>query len=167
MWVVGYGGGGEGGGSDLFVFSLETAPPPPFFISGRKRGGFLIQRTSLHFTSLDYFFLFFRKLKKQKHRIKTPDTPIHLQIHGKSDPHVPAPGRDLIRTTLHEKNVTFSFYEIAGAQRMYLLLPFPPSLPLSFNILIMFISRRRKRGVADVSLIWRGGCRRVHQRRTQ
>ncbi|KAI4103215.1 MAG: hypothetical protein LQ339_004318 [Xanthoria mediterranea] len=43
-----------------------------------------------------------------------------IMIHGKSDPHVPAPGRDLIRTTLHEKNVTFSFYEIAGAQHAFI-----------------------------------------------
>ncbi|KAI4242820.1 MAG: hypothetical protein L6R42_010907, partial [Xanthoria sp. 1 TBL-2021] len=39
-----------------------------------------------------------------------------VMIHGKSDPHVPPSGRDLIRKTLHEKNVDFSFYEIAGAQ---------------------------------------------------
>lgn len=40
-----------------------------------------------------------------------------IQIHGKSDNHVPPPGRDLIRKTLHEKGVSFSFYEIAHAQR--------------------------------------------------
>ncbi|KAI4270784.1 MAG: hypothetical protein L6R38_007017, partial [Xanthoria sp. 2 TBL-2021] len=39
-----------------------------------------------------------------------------IMIHGKSDPHVPPSGRDLIRKTLHDKNVVFSFYEIAGAQ---------------------------------------------------
>jgi hypothetical protein len=32
------------------------------------------------------------------------------------DPHVPPEGRDLIRKTLHEKGVTFSFYEPAWAQ---------------------------------------------------
>ncbi|KAL8984028.1 MAG: hypothetical protein Q9205_001906, partial [Flavoplaca limonia] len=39
-----------------------------------------------------------------------------IMIHGKSDTHVPPAGRDLIRKTLHEKGVSFSFYEIAGAQ---------------------------------------------------
>lgn len=38
-------------------------------------------------------------------------------IFGKQDNHVPPQGRDLIRNTLHEKAVTFSFYEIAHAQR--------------------------------------------------
>ena len=33
------------------------------------------------------------------------------------DNHVPPAGRDLIRKTLTEKNVTFGFYEIAWAQR--------------------------------------------------
>ncbi|KAL8733422.1 MAG: hypothetical protein Q9181_003586 [Wetmoreana brouardii] len=41
-----------------------------------------------------------------------------IMIHGKSDPHVPPEGRDLIRKTLQEKGIEFSFYEIAGAQRM-------------------------------------------------
>ncbi|KAL9061078.1 MAG: hypothetical protein Q9206_000710 [Seirophora lacunosa] len=41
------------------------------------------------------------------------------KIHGKSDGHVPPEGRDLIRRTLHEKGVCFSFYEVAGAQREY------------------------------------------------
>ncbi|KAL8719107.1 MAG: hypothetical protein Q9225_003842 [Loekoesia sp. 1 TL-2023] len=40
-----------------------------------------------------------------------------IKIHGKSDGHVPPEGRDLIRKTLHEKGVCFSFYEIAWAQR--------------------------------------------------
>ncbi|KAI4239133.1 MAG: hypothetical protein L6R40_005566 [Gallowayella cf. fulva] len=40
-----------------------------------------------------------------------------IMIHGKSDGHVPPSGRDLIRQTLHDKGVSFSFYEIAGAQR--------------------------------------------------
>jgi dienelactone hydrolase len=38
-------------------------------------------------------------------------------IFGKSDNHVPPEGRDLIRKTLHEKGVVFSFYEVAWAQR--------------------------------------------------
>lgn len=38
-------------------------------------------------------------------------------IFGKRDNHVPPEGRDLIRKTLHEAGVTFSFYEVAWAQR--------------------------------------------------
>ncbi|KAI4210545.1 MAG: hypothetical protein LQ351_006612 [Letrouitia transgressa] len=40
------------------------------------------------------------------------------KIHGKQDGHVPPEGRDLIRRTLHEKGVCFSFYEVAGAQHL-------------------------------------------------
>src|SRR5205814_1319605 len=40
-----------------------------------------------------------------------------LMIFGKSDNHVPPEGRDLIRKSLHEAGVVFSFYEIAWAQR--------------------------------------------------
>jgi len=42
------------------------------------------------------------------------------KIFGKSDNHVPPAGRDLIRKTLHDKGVIFSFYEVAWAQRKYL-----------------------------------------------
>lgn len=42
---------------------------------------------------------------------------MHLQIFGKKDNHVPPEGRNLIRKTLHEKGVCFSFYEVAHAQR--------------------------------------------------
>ena len=38
-------------------------------------------------------------------------------IHGTLDNHVPAEGRDLIRKTLREKGIIFSWYEPAGAQR--------------------------------------------------
>ena len=40
-----------------------------------------------------------------------------VMIFGKLDNHVPPEGRDLIRKTLHEAGVTFSFYEPAWAQR--------------------------------------------------
>ena len=40
-----------------------------------------------------------------------------VMIFGKQDNHVPAEGRDLIRRTLHEKGICFSFYEVAHAQR--------------------------------------------------
>ena len=43
-----------------------------------------------------------------------------VMIFGKQDNHVPPAGRDLIRQTLHEKGVCFSFYEVAHAQRMIL-----------------------------------------------
>ena len=39
-------------------------------------------------------------------------------IHGCKDNHVPPEGRDLIRKTLREKGVVFSWYEVAWAQRM-------------------------------------------------
>jgi len=40
-----------------------------------------------------------------------------VMIFGKKDSHVPPEGRDLIRKTLREKGLEFSWYEIAGAQR--------------------------------------------------
>lgn len=43
-----------------------------------------------------------------------------VMIFGKSDNHVPPAGRDLIRKTLHEAGVDFSFYEIAGAQHAFI-----------------------------------------------
>jgi len=43
-----------------------------------------------------------------------------VMIFGKSDNHVPPAGRDLIRKTLHEAGVEFSFYEIAGAQHAFI-----------------------------------------------
>ena len=38
-------------------------------------------------------------------------------IHGTLDNHVPPEGRDLIRKTLRDNGVIFSWYEVAGAQR--------------------------------------------------
>jgi dienelactone hydrolase len=43
-----------------------------------------------------------------------------LMIFGKRDNHVPAEGRDLIRKTLHEAGVEFSWYEVAGAQHAFI-----------------------------------------------
>jgi carboxymethylenebutenolidase len=43
-----------------------------------------------------------------------------VMIFGKADTHVPAEGRDLIRKTLHEKGVRFSWYEIMGAQHAFI-----------------------------------------------
>jgi dienelactone hydrolase len=39
------------------------------------------------------------------------------KIFGKKDNHVPPAGRDLIRKTLHDAGVCFSFYEVSHAQR--------------------------------------------------
>ncbi|TVY32039.1 putative carboxymethylenebutenolidase [Lachnellula subtilissima] len=41
-------------------------------------------------------------------------------IHGTLDNHVPAEGRDVIRKTLREKGVIFSWYEVAGAQHAFI-----------------------------------------------
>ncbi|KAF8454931.1 Alpha/Beta hydrolase protein [Terfezia claveryi] len=41
-------------------------------------------------------------------------------IFGKLDNHVPPPGRDLIRSTLHSSGATFSFYEFAWAQHAFI-----------------------------------------------
>lgn len=43
-----------------------------------------------------------------------------VMIFGKNDTHVPPEGRDLIRSTLHEKGVLFSFYEVAWAQHAFI-----------------------------------------------
>ena len=43
-----------------------------------------------------------------------------VQIFGKKDNHVPPAGRDLIRKTLHEKGICFSFYEVAHAQHAFI-----------------------------------------------
>lgn len=43
-----------------------------------------------------------------------------VMIFGKKDNHVPPEGRDLIRKTLHEKGVVFSFYEVAWAQHAFI-----------------------------------------------
>ncbi|KAF2007569.1 alpha/beta-hydrolase [Amniculicola lignicola CBS 123094] len=43
-----------------------------------------------------------------------------LLIFGKMDNHVPSAGRDLIRKTLHEAGVLFSFYEVAWAQHAFI-----------------------------------------------
>lgn len=42
-----------------------------------------------------------------------------LTIFGTKDNHVPPEGRDLIRKTLRDTGVEFSFYEIAGAQHAF------------------------------------------------
>ncbi|KAI9711054.1 MAG: hypothetical protein M1828_001981 [Chrysothrix sp. TS-e1954] len=43
-----------------------------------------------------------------------------VMIFGKKDNHVPPEGRDLIRKTLHEKGVCFSWFEVAHAQHAFI-----------------------------------------------
>ncbi|KAL9086770.1 MAG: hypothetical protein Q9159_003989 [Coniocarpon cinnabarinum] len=43
-----------------------------------------------------------------------------VMIFGKKDNHVPPEGRDLIRKTLHERGVCFSFYEVSHAQHAFI-----------------------------------------------
>ncbi|KAH7126664.1 Alpha/Beta hydrolase protein [Dendryphion nanum] len=43
-----------------------------------------------------------------------------VMIFGKKDTHVPPAGRDLIRKTLHDAGITFSFYEPAWAQHAFI-----------------------------------------------
>lgn len=43
-----------------------------------------------------------------------------LQIFGKKDTHIPPAGCDLIRKTLHDADISFSFYEIAHAQHAFI-----------------------------------------------
>ena len=43
-----------------------------------------------------------------------------VMIFGKRDNHVPAEGRDLIRKTLQEAGLDFSWYEVAGAQHAFI-----------------------------------------------
>eukprot|EP01117_Protostelium_nocturnum_P015233 TRINITY_DN5882_c0_g1_i1.p1 TRINITY_DN5882_c0_g1~~TRINITY_DN5882_c0_g1_i1.p1 ORF type:complete len:281 (+),score=83.86 TRINITY_DN5882_c0_g1_i1:87-845(+) len=43
-----------------------------------------------------------------------------LMIFGKKDTHVPPEGRDLIRKTLHDSGVSFSWYEPAHAQHAFI-----------------------------------------------
>lgn len=43
-----------------------------------------------------------------------------VMIFGKKDNHVPPEGRDLIRKTLHEAGVCFSFYEVSHAQHAFI-----------------------------------------------
>ncbi|KAI4933297.1 hypothetical protein J4E86_011567 [Alternaria arbusti] len=61
------------------------------------------------------------KGKKDDSLARTKDIKGELvMIFGKMDTHVPAEGRDLIRQTLQEAGVTFSFYEPAWAQHAFI-----------------------------------------------
>jgi dienelactone hydrolase len=71
-------------------------------------------------------------------------------IFGKSDNHVPPEGRDLIRKTLHEKGVQFSFFEILGAQHAFIRDELskgrydPAVSKVCFEILLEVFGRRLK-----------------------
>lgn len=56
----------------------------------------------------------------RKHDELTSHTLSPPQIFGKKDTHVPPEGRDLIRKTLHDAGVVFSFYEPAWAQHAFI-----------------------------------------------
>ncbi|KAF1983751.1 dienelactone hydrolase family protein [Aulographum hederae CBS 113979] len=43
-----------------------------------------------------------------------------MMIFGKKDNHVPPEGRDLIRKTLHEKGISFGWYEVTWAQHAFI-----------------------------------------------
>ncbi|TVY85980.1 putative carboxymethylenebutenolidase [Lachnellula willkommii] len=64
-------------------------------------------------------------------------------IHGTLDNHVPAEGRDIIRKTLREKGVNFSWYEVAGAQREFSLL----------LLLLLLLGERVKCGNANMGRV--------------
>ena len=56
---------------------------------------------------------------KKEEKKKSSDADV-MQIFGKKDNHVPPAGRDLIRKTLHDAGVCFSFYEVAHAQHAFI-----------------------------------------------
>jgi carboxymethylenebutenolidase len=69
--------------------------------------------------------------------VKSPKTnpfPPNSQIFGKKDTHVPPEGRDLIRKTLHDAGVTFSFYEPAWAQHAFIRDELSKYVEISTNI---------------------------------
>lgn len=72
-------------------------------------------------------------------------------IHGTLDNHVPPEGRDLIRKTLREKGVIFSWYEVAGAQREYIFIS-ASQLESSWQILDAFIRDELSKGRYDPAI---------------
>lgn len=74
-----------------------------------------------------------------------------MQIFGKKDNHVPPEGRDLIRKTLHEKGASFSFYEVAHAQRE-LTYTREMALPLLTHLTDAFIRDELSKGRYDPAI---------------
>jgi carboxymethylenebutenolidase len=73
-----------------------------------------------------------------------------VMIFGKMDNHVPPEGRDLIRKTLHEAGVTFSFYEPAWAQRKWCLSGW--SFRVLIDVVDAFIRDELSKGRYDAAL---------------
>jgi len=80
-----------------------------------------------------------------------------IMIFGKSDNHVPPAGRDLIRKTLHDVGVNFSFYEIAGAQHAFIRDELskgrydPGISKVCFEMLLELFERRLKLDLGEYS----------------
>jgi carboxymethylenebutenolidase len=58
-------------------------------------------------------------------------------IHGVRDTHVPPEGRDVIRKSLRDAGVVFSWFEVAWAQRMFFFFFFFFSSPLFPSSLLL------------------------------
>lgn len=73
-----------------------------------------------------------------------------LMIFGTKDPHVPPEGRDLIRRSLRDSGVLFSFYEIANAQHAFIRDEFskgrydPAVTANCFNLMMELFNRTLK-----------------------
>ncbi|KIV93109.1 hypothetical protein PV10_04349 [Exophiala mesophila] len=80
-----------------------------------------------------------------------------LMIFGKSDNHVPPEGRDLIRKTLHDIGVNFSFYEVSGAQHAFIRDELskgrydPAITKVCFEMLLELFGRRLKLDLGEPS----------------
>ncbi|KAK2755736.1 hypothetical protein FQN54_005886 [Arachnomyces sp. PD_36] len=78
-----------------------------------------------------------------------------VMIFGKNDNHVPAEGRDLIRKTLHEKGVCFTFFEASWAQHAFIRDElskgrYDPALTkVCFEMLLELFGRRLKLDLGD------------------
>jgi dienelactone hydrolase len=89
---------------------------------------------------------------------RAPDLGAELVlIFGKSDPHVPPAGRDLVRQTLHDAGVAFSFYEVAAAQHAFIRDELskgrydPAVSRICFEMLLELFERRLKADLGDPS----------------
>jgi carboxymethylenebutenolidase len=80
-----------------------------------------------------------------------------LTIFGTKDPHVPPEGRDLIRKTLRDGNVNFSFWEVAGAQHAFVRDEFskgrfdPAVTGYCMTVLLEMFNRQLKLDLGDSS----------------
>ncbi|OAL28476.1 hypothetical protein AYO20_09424 [Fonsecaea nubica] len=80
-----------------------------------------------------------------------------VMIFGTADNHVPAEGRDLIRKTLREKGVAFSFYEVHDAQHAFVRDELskgrydPAITKVCFEMLLELFNRRLKVDLGEPS----------------